>query len=329
MPEINLPRAYILKRDDAKEQGTPLKIGGNNVSLFLDPLINGSSFLSSSGGTRWDLSFFLNSPFTQNLVVKFDIEKASGKNVLGRAILLKNGDDPTKNKDLTEAASRFLRDSRTLTFSKGIELTSKRFMIADRRGLAYFSDASPQFERIVLCLSLAIAYEQVISKCIADLARQVKNFESDEILVLYEDILRFNASDYFSQPVLLENHEIFNAWREIANHFNLTPLSQELRQQLSDVAMLLTEKQRHAEERKNKKRNLWLGLLGVFFAFMSVCLTAVSLISLLQLTPKQFEDNIAAWLSWWKVTAVETGHFATHIESSSNQESSEPLMIKK
>lgn len=310
--------AHICKKPRVLDAGNPLRIKDKNVAFFIDPLESDSSFLSSEDGKTWHLRFFARSPFPQEVAVYFDSNEDDRKWVLGKACWSNNGGVCENNAQFREEASLFLRESKTLALDQGKELTSGRFLIADRDGIAYFSKDPDQFRRIVLCQALAIAYTQVLYDCIAKLTEHVKSGSIDDTLALYESILRFNAADYFSLPVLLGRHELFAAWQLLSEHYKLNLLSQELTQQLSEVATLMRAKrdQENAQQEKAKekqenmlrelaaneaqlrkeqlgkkdtRRNFGLAVIGL-------CLTATSL---LQLTPTQVRENTSAWRLWW------------------------------
>jgi len=303
---------HIFQQDQEVFAASPLQINKKDVVFFVDPIKDTSKFLSSPDGRQWQLRFFIGSAFEQTLVVRFNGMQGQGNYAVGRACWLDNDSNAENDALLVAGASKFLRQSETLSVAQRKELSSNRHLLADRDGVAYFSNDFDQFKRIVLCQSLAIAYTRVISDCMARMTKSVQANLTDEALVLYENILRFNAAHYFSLPVQLERHELFAAWQVLCNHYHLKVLNQELTQQLSDVAALLDaqrEKQRAAEERKQKqalanqraredkadsRRTFWLSLTGV-------ALTATSLLSLFQLTPTQFSDNVSAWKqSLWK-----------------------------
>jgi hypothetical protein len=312
--------AHIFHNYKKSEATTSLQINGQNIAFFVDPIKNTSEFLSSENGQEWRLRFFIGSEFEKELTVCFDGDGSPNKFRVGRACWLNNNGKADSNSGLVARASLFLRQSESLTLSRSVELTSDRNLLADRDGIAYFSSSSDQFKRIVLCQSLAIAYTKVLSDCMARMTEFVRRDLTDKAIELYEHILRFNAAHYFSLPILLERHEVFAAWQVMREHYHLNVLNQELTQQLSDVAALLKEhreKQRTAEEtavkialdsqrtsaeaatrvqkeredQKDRRRNFLLSLAGVL-------LTATSLLSLLQLTPKQFSENAVAWKGW-------------------------------
>lgn len=328
-------QALIYRHHKKINATRPLQINGYNIAFLALPIIETSQFLSSEDGKIWQLKFFIDSPFEQTLCVDFNDDAVGNPHLLGRACWQDNEHDATNNVKLISAASKFLRNSDTLTLAKGEDLSANRTLLTDRDGFAYFSGDDDQFKRIVLCQALAIAYVQVITSCMIRTTRSVLKDQTDETISLYENILRFNAAHYFTLPVQVERHELFAGWKGLCEHYHLKVLNQELTQQLSDVAALLSaqrEKQKVADEAKrlseentqkqalaaqaartetaqaglraletqalmdrkareekaDKRRTYVLSLAGLF-------LTAMSLLSLFQLTPTQFSENVTQW----------------------------------
>lgn len=308
--------AYIFKKNKHVEAKKTLQIQDQNIAFFITPVMESASFFTSEDGKKWHLCFFSGSGFEQELFVHFNTSEDDKNWSIARACWMDNDANDESNAGLIEDASLFLRQSRTLSLARARELTTHRMLIADRDGIAYFSNDEDQFKRIILCQSLAIAYTQVLSECMARMTKNVKSNLTEDALVLYENILRFNAAYYFSLPVLLKRHELSAAWQVLCEHYQLKLLNQELTQQLSDVAALLREKREHQqralleqaaqtalrqkqkEDRTDKRRTFWLSLIGIL-------LTATSLLSLAQLTPQQFRDNRNAWKTWWNESGTE------------------------
>lgn len=310
-------QAHIFRRHQQTALTNPLQIKKQNIGFFIDPIKETSRFVASDNGQDWQLRFFIGSAFEQELIVCLNGDNTPNKNRLGRACWLDNRGVELNDAGLLRAASQFLRQSDTLPLSQKKELTSHRSLLPDRDGVAYFSDDCDQFKRILLCQSLAIAYTRVLTECMAQMTKVVQNNHIDEALGLYEKILRFNAAHYFGLPILLERHELFAAWKVICKHYHLNELNEELTKQLSDVAALLREQREHQralddkaqrdaaelqrdaitlaaqqqsrrDNEKDRRRTFLISIVGVL-------LTAASLLSLLQLTPTQFQDNVSAW----------------------------------
>lgn len=305
----------------------PLQINGN-IAFFTASILETSEFLTSQDGKFWQLRFFIDSAFEKTLYVEFNNSGPGKTPRLGRACWCDNQHNAGNDLGLLPTASMSLRGSNSLTLARAEVLSANRTLLVDRDGFAYFSGDSDQFKRIVLCQALALAYVEVIKTCMAETTKCVRNNRTDETIALYENILRFNAAYYFTLPVLVDRHELFAAWKVLCEHYHLKVLSQELTQQLSDVAALLSgqrEKQRAADEAKRQadeaaSRALEKQALGkqkaredkadkrrsYVLSFAGLFLTAMSLLSLFQLTPTQFFENVSQWKHWMSPSGAGT-----------------------
>lgn len=323
--------AYIFKSAKPEANLLPLRVNNNGIAFFIEPILNHAKFSQSKCGQYWAVTFFESSKFEQTLGVQFsqDILNSSPA-CLARALWLDNKDDSTNNARLLELASRFIRNSDTLDADRITPLTRSRDLLTDRDGLAYFSASEDQFKRIVLQLCLVVAYRQVLQSTMINLTESVKQGETTKTLALYEDVLHFNAGDYFRHPVKLESHELFPVWEQLVVHYKLQSFNAELTSQLASVALLLQEQReriRHSQEQAEIKANMeanqarvlqekkmeqafsrrstWLGIvLGGLSLF--------SLLSLVELTPQHFKNFANNWLT----SQVDT--VSTDINNSSN-----------
>lgn len=234
--------AYIYCGEASNETGSALTIGQKNVDFFIKPVKNGCAFQQQPQGPEtWQLTFFKQTKFPITLTVRiyekpFTYEEA---NFVAKAAWFNNEFETANNEQFSHAMSQFLRGSGALSLDQLVPTTQARYLVNDRSGLAYFSSSADQFKRVVLCQALAVAYMQVISHCMERLNTTLKSSKYAELQALYEQILFFNASDYFSLPVKLERHELFSVWKLIRDHWHLNELNNELTNQLSSVATFL------------------------------------------------------------------------------------------
>lgn len=246
----------------------PLQIAGGDIAFLLDPLIDQQAF-TQTGKDHWHLRFFTGTGFEQVFEVCFFIgDDAPVKEArpLARACHLIESGEPRNRVSVVEEASMFLRGSRTLDPNKLTMFSAEKGLIADRDGIAYLSKNANQFRRIVLCQTLAVAYQNVLYACMNQLADNVRKRADEATMSLYERILRFNASSYFRQPVKTKMVELFPAWQVLQTHYRLDDLSQELMAQLTDVAALLRARQERELARRHTNRNYQLTALGLLLA---------------------------------------------------------------
>lgn len=292
----------------------------------------------------WELTFFLHSGFSLTLNVTLATTPLPDsdwryQNVLAKAIWLKKEQYQSVTEQQIQDISQFLRRSNAVGRSSMKLTTHDRYLVNDRDGLAYCALDAQQFKRIVLCQALAVAYSQVMGDCMDRLVPALKERQYDALPDLYESVLFFNASDYFSHPVRRARHELFAAWELIRDHWHLDEMNRELTEQLAGVASLLEEhrdrqatKLRHdeimrqkqrdkeaeaqrqealeqqrqaeqaaeerrrdadrAEQRKNRKFNVIMGVTSVIIGIFSI-------LSLVELTPDHFTQAYANWIAPW------------------------------
>ncbi|TCJ25759.1 hypothetical protein E0X81_07990 [Halomonas sp. GDM18] len=234
-----------------------LTIDGKNIAFFLPTIHDFSEFylINSTAKKEWLITFFKKTPLQTSFKITFcdDIQE-DHRNILATAgyFSLSNTAslDSQKNK-----ISFFLRNSNALTIEDVRPTSSGRYIVNDRKGLAYCSNDASQFERIVLCQALATAYHRILTNCITKLTEKLKAHDYVTVNKLYEIILFFNATDFYTYPVLVNRHELFEAWNQIREHWHIYELNQELTSQLKDVALILHSR---AEKEKNNARHLEL-----------------------------------------------------------------------
>lgn len=250
--------AYINIVSKAPSKLSPLTIDKNEIGFFIKPVLTSSDLLQTTASSdTWVLTFFKNTPFATTLEVVLSEQQEPDNSPLvtrakAKAVWFNNEFKSENNERFGSQMSQFLRGSNALSLDKLIATTNAHHLINDRDGLAYFSGNAEQFKRIVLCLALALAYSQVMSQCVDSLTAALKKDKNHTALLsLYEQILFFNASDYFSHPVRLDRHELFTVWKLIRDHWHLDELNSELTSQLTSVASFL---QSHRDREELKAR---------------------------------------------------------------------------
>ncbi|WP_311944521.1 hypothetical protein [Halomonas piscis] len=317
--------AYITAGGNGNSDLAPLRIGKGKVSFFIKPLKNYCHFSQHpQNPDTWYLTFFNQTEFAIDLTVRVMKEpmpkdEALANRVLAKAVWFNNEFQSSNNEKFAEDMSQFLRGSSALTMDKLIPTTHGHHLVTDRNGLAYLSGNADQFKRIVLCLSLAVAYSQILRRCEERLTFALKRREYDSLPELYENILFFNASDYFSHPVSLDRHELFAVWKLIRDHWHIDEINEELTEQLAGVSSLLkehreqeaakfrleaAERKRNAEkaaderrmiaekkeQRKDRKFNVTIGIASLVVGIFSI-------ISLVEITPTHFKQAYQNWVT--------------------------------
>lgn len=319
--------AYIYKvTNSASFPATPLKIDDKNIGFLTTPLMSYSKFKQNEQG-NWQLTFFADTPFEISLRVDFkqDGEGYKGRREaqgiwIDRNVDIDNIDDLAKQTFAT--ISQYIRGSSTLEAKQFIETTNNRCFVADRDSIGYVANSKSQFERVMLCLSLAVAYRSVIHDFMNEVTQATNSENIDQLLVLYRQILSFNAGNYFRYPVDLNSHELRIIWDTIHKNWCLQELNQELTNQLTAVAELLRAEQdrkdaeskedlakletANAEQQAERENsfNRKATIAGVFLGVLSI-------LALVELTPQHFTSAYNNWLQPIVNTVVTTSQAET------------------
>lgn len=323
--------ALIYKDPISKAKDQPLRVKTqdddtqeSDVKFFIPPILDYADFRQSSCKKFWSITFFKGSAFEQTLGVNIHDEEPEVSHCLAKAAWIYSERSISEgSSDLLQRASQFLRKSATLSGETVNHLTRRSSLLTDRNGVVFFTEqptkdarffGEDRFKRIVLELCLALAYRNVMLDFMQQLTRTIKSKQTEQTLTLYESILYFNAGDYFRYPVNLENHELFPAWKHIAEHFKLQELNCELTEQLSHVALLLQkyrERIRHEQEESKKealakaeksrreqeiKTERAFNRRSARLAFALGVLSLLSLLALVELTPEHFQAAYQNWL---------------------------------
>ncbi|MDO0944511.1 hypothetical protein [Chromohalobacter israelensis] len=242
--------AYISKASAKESREKWLRINDKGIGFLLAPILRSASFTESHDGKIWHLGFFQRkfsrSLFKIELKVELsDSPKAPEEenNYLAKAMWLPR-EQTASREDMRRQASEFLRHSNALGLSSFLETTRDRDFVTDRKGLVYISNDEHQFHRILLCLALTVAYGKVIQRCIEKLVDSINNGNFLELSKLYKEVLSYNATDYFGQPVELDRHELLAVWKKLKTHWHIDELNNELVQQLSGIAELIEEERK-------------------------------------------------------------------------------------
>jgi hypothetical protein len=311
--------AYIMITHRAPLKKAPLKIADQGIGFFIPPIASYSEFACNAGDTvQWELSFFRMSPANVRLRVVFTAFPLHEQDAIHCQALARVGwwEQPLSSDAKTTnqlAVSQFLCRSNVLPTDAFTLLGKQCHMASNRNGVALVGTSYEQFQRIVICQALAAAYHHVMTKKMRALSEHLKHQRFDALAKLHEEVLAFNASDFFAQPVGTCRQPLNNAWSHLTTHWQLDTHNQQLTAQLSDISNLLhAKRERHAQQRREARYqqerieqqhqqaeraatqeaharralriDVTLGLIGV-----------LSILSLVQVTPSDIGQFLGAW----------------------------------
>lgn len=292
--------ANIVVGNQATTCNQPLRINDKNVGFLIAPLMEHCCFKQSSNRKAWCLTFFEGSSFERTVTIFFqdDPDRLTDPKALWIDTRMQSAHHAHE-----ERASQFLRGSNTKKVDEAICRNQNMRLLVDRENMVLLSNNRERYERIILCQALAIAYKDALSTCTLELTECIKSNDETRLITLYENMLRFNAADYFSHPIdQQKSHELFNIWEQLSKHWRLNELRQELTAQLADVANLIKEQRSKQEQEVHRQWQETLQEKDRGFnrkaIFISVVVTTLSLLTLFQLTPDTF---IAFWSSWTSI----------------------------
>lgn len=249
-----------------KGQGwTDLKINNKNVSFLQAPLLKSLKATMKRVDTTctyWNLVFFSKSEFEVNLFVTFRQNKADKINPIAIAIWQElNSNEPTPHPTMLNNASLWLRGSNTLSLDK-YQQRHNRYLAVDGNGLSMLADSSsqPTFERAVLLLALASAYQIRMEALTNELASWSGCHK--ELASLVEKASEFNAKYYFRHPAVLNGVELPIVWDAIAERMRINEQDFELHEQLRALHQIINEKHRNVTNTRWQLITLTLSIIS-------------------------------------------------------------------
>lgn len=296
--------AYIYRATTAEHPvGRPVIIKDGPPRFLIAPLEQYCDFqVLADNPRRWAVSFFQQTAFETCLHIEFrdaQDERRHMAPILAKAMHVANKsmeapDSISSYQDGMNEISNFTRNSKTLTVDALRRSTHGRFVVNDRDALTYLSPDQEQFERVVLCQALAVAYSVVLNQCMAQLTEVLKAKRYADLQQLYEQVIQFNASDYFSKAVKQDRHELSAIWDALRHHWHLDEVNKELTSQLTSVAgYLQARRDRDADTRqarRDRQLNYALGIGSLLFTLLSAA-------SLVELTPEHFSAAYDNWVA--------------------------------
>lgn len=294
-----LVRIYPLT---AKEPLPPdvqaLRIDRKEIRIFRDVLMEQLHLYANELG--WWLEFFVQSGHPQRFFVSFTRPETQGMEWLnGRPItrlaytqlafplgLHTASAEAAELRAASREASLLARDSAAIQAQHLYE-ASTHFGHVDGRGTMYISKRNgiEQFERHVLLHALAYAYLLTMEELGNSLSKMLPGVQCEEELrQLYKQVALFNAKSFFHQPVKLSNGPTCEAWQRIDKALGIRDANVELFKQVESAHYIYSlddEKKsqlrsaqesahRQAQERKGKRRDVGLAVVGLLVALASV-----------------------------------------------------------
>lgn len=290
-----LAKIYFPKQKLTSVNGKLFKIQNNNISFLRKILLDTCHFSINDDGQSWELVFFKDTSYEQNIFIKFSdlthTETGNIKDKIKTESLNYNQYkylysaccliDQNKEKELTEIAERLsisVRGSKAIKENHFLEHASHYDHI-DGKGLSFFTHIPEQeaitFKRSILLLSLAYAYLEAIASLNDELSKTIAQEPTNVSLLqdIYIKAIKFNGIFFYNQPVLHDRTTLAETWERINSNLGINKANQELLNKLSNAHYILNLD----KEQKQQKKQF---IINVIFAIAGVLIGAAQLFPL-------------------------------------------------
>jgi hypothetical protein len=126
------------------------------------------------------------------------------------------------------------------------------------------------FERYRLLYLLARSYNAYAELQLQKVAQAYDSKDLDNMIACREAILAFDLKSYYGNPVLIDRHEIRQAWPILSNLFEVTQVHDEMKTQVQDLSDLITAKQQTAQDKRYKRMEMSFWVLGVVIGIVAL-----------------------------------------------------------
>ena len=273
--EANLTYYYgdlFIRSEGSRSGSQPWKPDNYDVKFLGQQILVQSSLskIQQADATCYSATFFKDFPDFQRTVSVWLYSKKSAweKNrennkwllYEGRpVVVVLNRNDHGISDDITKTISYALRNSATLSKEMAIR-ASNALVFADKGGIgAYFckTSSTAQFERILICQMLVMAYADVLEDSVQNLAAYSKDRNSpggyEKLILAYEKLLEFITSSYTSYPVRRHVNDLFIVYEKLKDHYRLDEIQQEIQRQILSLSQFLqAEQSRQMLERQTQ-----------------------------------------------------------------------------
>lgn len=294
-----LVRIYPLTdKDPFPVDVQPLRIDNKEIRIFRDVLMSQMRLQHNAAG--WWLEFFMQSSHPRRFFVSFSrpeelarerqtrwpITRLAYTQLYSPSGMPNVATDAIELRAACKEASVLARESAAIQPEHVYEASTHHGYV-DGRGTLYISkrNGMEQFERHVLLHALAYAYLLTMEELGNALSKLLPGEQREEDLrTLYKQVALFNAKSFFHQPVKLSNGATCEAWQRIDNALGIRDANTELFKQVQSAHYIYSlDDEKHAQqratrdavdrqvqERKEKRRDGWLALVGLMVALASV-----------------------------------------------------------
>ncbi|WP_029935160.1 hypothetical protein [Thiomicrospira pelophila] len=164
-----------------------------------------------------------------------------------------------------EAISQSLRGSSTLAVCEAntFESTTVKAVFAEKGAWIWPKFGKPDvFVRYQLLYLLARSYNLYAEMQLQKVAQAYDSKDLEKMIDYREAILAFDLKNYYSNPVLIDRHELRQAWPILSKLFELPQVHDEMKTQVQDLSDLITAKQHTAQNARYKRMEIAFWIIG-------------------------------------------------------------------
>ena len=256
--------------------GERLKINGQGIAFFQPQILESAEFFeeidTDNMCTRYWINLFTDPKVMVEIILvssenlDYLADKNTGSAKVSFCQITSEADLAASYKEI----SMYFRGSHTLKASDYSELrknsSNSQFITLDRGGLAVVGSDLVGFQRYLLCLGLAVAYEHKLSSFLLKMSES----ERDKQIETYESLCEFLLHNYSRFPIKMQSHEVSRVWGMISEHYQLEGKREEVQLQMGNMNNLIQSKSARLSDRRASITNFCLGVIAILITVFSI-----------------------------------------------------------
>ena len=154
----------------------------------------------------------------------------------------------------------------------GVHISRERLWNTDEKNLEIWAQDA---EKAIECYLLALAYQKKSDGLLQRAIAAFDKGQAQEMIDARDALCAFDLKYFFANPVRMEVFETHALWRMAAWHCGVQAAHDEIKGQIVELATIIENRRRDAEETRQRRLERNLTLIGLF-------LSAVSLLELVK-----------------------------------------------
>ena len=169
--------------------------------------------------------------------------------------------------------SKALRGSQTLMLSdrNTFDSTSVKAVFAEKGAWIWAKkNGSNTYNRYFLLYLLARSTNLYAERQLEKVAQAYESKDLSRMIQYREAVLAFDLKCYYFNPVLIDRHELHQAWPVLANLYQIPQVHDEMKTQVQDLSELIVAKQQTKQESRYKRIEIGFWVVGVLISFITI-----------------------------------------------------------